>query len=276
MATNNKVLQISKETKDLLLKEAALSSMNLGVGLTFLRKYDFSSLGYIYQGFFSISVGLERLIKLILLHEYLYTNNGAYPPFDYLKSRGHNINKLFIEAEKLSAKYQCTSYFDKINKDPIYRIILSNLSDFATANRYFNLDKLSGGTRTDDPVSRWNEEVNSIIISRHFRHNHPKHELVRALAQQLKDTMTLRFRDENSREMQYDDTIEASLQIETKQKYSMYYTYCIVKALCEMQVNQTYSSHMEIFLHEFFTVFRREYISALRIKTWNPHSPYRF
>jgi hypothetical protein len=56
------VKKLDKETKNLLAKEAALSSMNLGVGLTFIRKYDFAALGFIYQSFFSLSVGLERLV----------------------------------------------------------------------------------------------------------------------------------------------------------------------------------------------------------------------
>ncbi len=45
-------MTLNNETKNLLRKEAALSSMNLGVGLTFLRKYDISRLGFIYQSFF--------------------------------------------------------------------------------------------------------------------------------------------------------------------------------------------------------------------------------
>ncbi|MBO9632302.1 MAG: hypothetical protein J7578_04240, partial [Chitinophagaceae bacterium] len=79
---------LDKNTKILLSKEAALSSMNLGVGLTFIRKYDFAKLGFIYQSFFSLSIGLERIMKLILLYEYIY-NHNSYPNFGYLKSKGH-------------------------------------------------------------------------------------------------------------------------------------------------------------------------------------------
>jgi hypothetical protein len=267
---------LSKEAKDLLLKECALSSMNLGVGLTFLRRYDFASLGFIYQAFFSLSIGIERLIKTILLYEYLYEHNGGYPPHKYLKSKGHDLSELFKEVEKLAQKYGCEAVFDKINQDPIFSIIIGNLSDFAKANRYFNLDKLSGSSTTQDPVSRWDKEVNSIILNRHFKYDHPKNQRVREMAKRMQSFVILRHRDESSKDMTYNEVVDASLTIPAKQKYGMYYTFCIIKALCVLQQEQSYKSATDIALHEFFMVFRRDHKDAIRIKTWNPHPPYRF
>jgi hypothetical protein len=267
---------LSKEAKDLLLKESALSSMNLGVGLTFLRKYNFASLGYIYQAFFSLSIGIERLIKTILLYEYIHDNNGSYPPHSYLKSKGHDLGKLFDEVEKLAHKYNCTKYFNKLHNDSIYDNIVCNLSDFAKANRYFNLDKLSGSNNTQDPVTRWDVEINNTIIKRHFQPDTPKNHYTRWVANQIRENVSFRHRDETSKEMTYNEVVEASLQIDTKQKYSMYYTYCIIKALCELQFEQSHTSRTDIALEEFFWIFRRDYKDAIRLKTWNPNPPYRF
>ncbi|MFV8371806.1 hypothetical protein [Flavobacterium sp. LB2P74] len=268
--------QLKKETTNLLAKEAALSAMNLGVGLTFLRKYNFAQLGFIYQSFFSLSIGIERLIKLILLYEYILLNN-SYPPPNFLKSKGHSIIKLFDELKPLIEKYKCQEYFDRLKTDSIYPIILNNLSDFATANRYFNLNKLSGSTITQDPVGRWNNEINSLIIERHFDLNSSKNQRVMEIAKKFSSSTIVKHTNENDNEIKdYKNLVFASLQVEVKQKYSMFYTFCIIKALCELQRSQNSLLRSNIYLDEFFMIFREKYTNAKRLKSWNPHYPYKF
>jgi hypothetical protein len=60
---------------ELLNREAALSAQLLGNGLTSIRKYDFSSKGIFYSGMFSISIGLERILKIILVLDYQIKNS---------------------------------------------------------------------------------------------------------------------------------------------------------------------------------------------------------
>jgi hypothetical protein len=168
--------------------------MNLGVGLTFIRRYDFAALGFIYQSFFSLSVGLERLMKLILLYEYIYIND-SYPDLEYLKSKGHKLTGLFAEVRKLANKYSCNSYFEYLDKDPIFSLIIQNLSDFATDNRYFQLNKLSGHNKTEDPVSRWDKEINSIIVKRHFNPNLRKNIAFQEIAKIMSELTIVRHHD---------------------------------------------------------------------------------
>lgn len=268
--------QLKKETTNLLAKEASLSAMNLGVGLTFLRKYNFAQLGFIYQSFFSLSIGIERLIKLILLYEYILLND-SYPPPNYLKSKGHSIIKLFDELKPLIEKYKCQEYFDRLKADSIYPIILNNLSDFATANRYFNLNELSGSSITKDPIGRWNSEINSLITERHFDPNSPKNKLAMEEANKYSSSTIVKHTNENDDEIEdYKNFMFASLQVEVKQKYSMFYTFCIIKALCELQRNQNNTLRSNIHLDEFFIIFREKYTNAKRLKSWNPHYPYKF
>lgn len=267
---------LSQETKNLLSKEAALSSMNLGVGLTFIRKYDFTSLGFIYQSFFSLSVGIERLLKLILLYEYIYVND-CYPDFKYLKSKGHKLTDLFNEVKKISIKYSSENQFILLDEDPIFNLILTNLSDFATENRYFNLNQLSGNHNTQDPVGRWDKEINSMILSRHFKENTPKNKTLKDIAIMMEQFTIVRHHDENDNEINsYSEFMNSSSQIGVKQKYSMYYTYCIIHAICELQWNQNLSSYTDIRIDEYFMVFRAAKNYAKNKKTWNPHPPYRF
>ena len=266
---------LDKTTKRLLCKEAALSSMNLGVGLTFLRKHNFAEIGFIYQSFFSLSVGLERLLKLILLYEYLYENN-SFPDENYLKSKGHNIHKLFSETRKLTSKYSGGHYFELVDQEPICDTILKNLSDFAVGNRYSHLNHLSGNNSTDDPLRRWENEVNQTVVKRHYRLTR-KDEKMQELAVVLNSSSIIRHNTESDRDINdYSSFMTESLQIKTKQRYSMYYTFFIIKAICELQLNQNYASRTDIDIHEFFKTFRVEYEYARKRKSWNPYSPYKF
>lgn len=250
--------------------------MNLGVGLTFMRKYDFALLGYIYQSFFSLSVGLERLCKLILLYEY-FMRKGHNPPSNYLKSKGHVLTSLFSEAASLAPQYGCEKYFLKFKPETVYDLILNNLSDFATCNRYFHLNKLSGYQHSEDPVMRWDKEVNEYIINKHFHKNTPRNNAMIEIAEKISDFSTVLHHDERGKEiLNFKDLMEASLKVETKQKYSMFYTFCLVKALCQLQYEQYFVLSSDACLYEFFTIFRTEEKRALKLKTWNPHPPYKF
>lgn len=267
---------LDKETKNLLAKEAALSSMNLGVGLTFMRKYDFTCLGFIYQSFFSLSIGIERLIKLILLYEYIYTKN-TFPDFKYLKSKGHNLSDLFNEVRKLSNKYSCDKYFDFLDNDAIFNTIIQNLSDFANENRYFNLNQLSGNNKTQDPIIRWDKEINSLIIARHFKENSQKNIKLKEIAKIVEEFSFVRHHDENDQEINdYFTLTNSSIQIESKQKYSMFYIFCIIKSLCHLQSEQSHFSRTDIQLDEYFILFRADYNYAKQKKSWNPNPPYKF
>ena len=62
----------------LLSNEASLSAISLSQGLTFLRKADFVKKAYASHAFFSLSIGIERLIKLILIYEYRLSNNNKF------------------------------------------------------------------------------------------------------------------------------------------------------------------------------------------------------
>ncbi|MCB9312419.1 MAG: hypothetical protein H6568_06605 [Lewinellaceae bacterium] len=268
--------EFKKEIQNLLFKEAALSSMNLGVGLTFLRKYNFAQLGFIYQAFFSLSVGIERLIKLMILYEYIY-NNDNYPPKNFLKSKGHDIEKLFEEAKILAKKYSQEHLIDKIEKCEISSKIIKNLSDFAKVNRYFQLDKLSGSNNTEDPIARWDREINSLIVMKHFNPNTKNNRAMIEISKHMDGFAMFRHTDEQDREINdAQDFIYNSISSVTKQKYGMFYCYKIINGLCELQRSQNSHLHSNAYLYEFYMIFRMDFKDALQKKSWNPHSPYKF
>lgn len=272
-------MKFSEDKRQLLFKEASLSAMNLGVGLTFLRKSNFAQTGFIYQSFFSLSIGIERLIKLMLVYEY-YGQNKSFPPDGkYLKSRGHDLSVLFDEAEKLAVNYNCLNYFDRFRKEPICQNILKNLSDFARRDRYFHLDELSNASiNSVDPLKKWDKEVNQLIVQKHKSRKNSEHDELMKVASVVDKNSHIRHINEQGLPIDdFTSLIQESSSVEKKQKYSMFYTYIIIRALCELQENQNRHFHSNAFLNEFFVAFRNHPDNyVLRKKTWNPHSPYKF
>lgn len=266
---------LDKTTKRLLSKEAALSSMNLGVGLTFLRKHDFTQIGFIYQSFFSLSVGLERLMKFILVYEHIVVND-TFPKQEDIKIFGHDLTQLFSKVRELSTKYSANRHFISIDKHDLCKAILQNLSDFAKHNRYSHLNQLTGNNSTDDPLIRWENEIGSVIVKRFYRPT--KNDAVMTeLAKVVAQNSIVRHTSESDGDItDYNQLTIQGLHASTKQKYAMYFTFMIIKALCELQVNQNYKSRTDIELHEFFKTFRVELGYALNRKSWNPYSPFKF
>lgn len=66
-------------------------------------------------------------------------------------------------------------------------------------------------------------------------------------------------------------------QVTTKQKYSMYYIYVIVRFLSNLLASLQHRGKLYPVLQEFFAIFLNDdkpYI--LNKKTWNPNPPYKF
>ncbi|MDM8552766.1 hypothetical protein QUF72_21985, partial [Desulfobacterales bacterium HSG2] len=104
------------DLKTILLKrEASMSSMSIGMGLTQLRRYDFAQTGYFYSSIFLISTGLERLLKLILIYDYRLKNNNTFPDNKKLKNFGHNLKDLINKSIQICKDYDLemeTHFFD--------------------------------------------------------------------------------------------------------------------------------------------------------------------
>src|SRR5882757_10700227 len=147
-----------------LSREAGVAAMSMAEGLTAMRKADFTRHAYASHSFFAVSIGLERLMKLIVLYEYWLTHNKKFPDNGYLKSLGHQIVKLFEVCLQIAEKHGYSSYFEAIKDDPLCREILAFLDDFAVKSRYYNLDSLTGKVTSQQPLKTWEEKVYSVIL----------------------------------------------------------------------------------------------------------------
>ena len=118
--------------------------------------------------FFALSIGFERLAKLILVADYAVENNGAWLTDQALKSIGHDISALLDACELISKKHQSDENWSERPNDPVHEAIVKTLSEFARLTRYYNLASLSGtnaGSR--EPIQAWWNDVGMPILDRH-------------------------------------------------------------------------------------------------------------
>lgn len=125
--------------------------------LRILRQAETGERGQFYSACFNYAIGLERLLKILLLLDHWHRGR-EFPDFETLKQyggkSGHNLEKLYESARNLFPSYE-VEWKPEYEPDSINRDLLTFLSDFANGSRYFNLDSLTGPTQYKDPIQRW-------------------------------------------------------------------------------------------------------------------------
>jgi hypothetical protein len=146
-------------TFHLLQQECTLLESCIYSGLSALSKAHTSDKGQYYVSFFNLSVGLERLMKLVLILDSLSKSNKLTT----VKNFSHDLEKLFAEAKKISSQHNFAHLSATLN-DPIRASILKLLSDFALKTRYANLDRLNGVT-ISDPLQELSAVLKLVLAS---------------------------------------------------------------------------------------------------------------
>ena len=146
----------------LLQQEAFLIRSCLATGLTELRSANVHNKGAFYSALFNLSVGIERLLKAIIIMEHMLQNSLSVPTKKQLKGYGHNITELYDECVKISNTHSghlpSRNSIHSINQE-----LIGLLSDFAQATRYHNLDALSAQQSGKDPLEHWSEIILLIL-----------------------------------------------------------------------------------------------------------------
>ena len=153
MATGN--------TYDLLTLEGHLLHASLTHGLTALRAAEVSNKGTFYTAFFQLSIGIERLMKVILVIDHMAKNRMATPTNDALKKKGHDLITLFDYLHSLPDL--TPNPLAVIDRMQLPFKILAFLSGYAKRSRYYNLDALASAAVTADPLVEWHRIVEDIL-----------------------------------------------------------------------------------------------------------------
>jgi hypothetical protein len=148
-------------------READLAAEQIANGVTALCRANHAQQGYYTQAFFGLSIGIERLAKLIIVCDHVIEHRGEYPTNDQLKKIGHDLVTLLNRCEDIS-KRVCPN--TRRPKQPVHERIINCLSEFAILSRYYNLDFVVGGraARLDEPIGAWWTKVGQLILAERY------------------------------------------------------------------------------------------------------------
>ncbi|KPH88739.1 hypothetical protein [Komagataeibacter intermedius] len=265
-----------------LHREASLISQILGSGATALSRASYGSgFGEYYTAFFGLSVGIERLAKLILVANYALENNGALPGQSVVRKYGHKLRELIAQVGMIAEKRSIT--VPHIGPDhPICTAVINCLDAFSDASkgRYANFEAIGNPSfdPANEPVNKWWTEVVEPILDNHYRGKKGEAVVKRRAAQfgAMADCyMFVLFTDETGNVMSDATTAsERTGQTKWAQNYGRFYTLSVVRWLSyifdEMTHMAGYQPGLEsLFGHyEFFRTYMVNNHFLLKRKVW--------
>lgn len=150
----------------LLEQEGLLAQACLCNGLTALRRANLGDKkGLFYSAFFELSIGFERVLKLVLILDHMARNKLVPPDSKTVEDYGHKLRSLFDATKAVCATHGVTA-LETFQADSLPIVILGFLDDFAhPGGRYSNINKLTGHKHQAmaDPIVQWGEIANRII-----------------------------------------------------------------------------------------------------------------
>jgi hypothetical protein len=171
----------------MLIQEARLTQAALLSGLEFLRNADYDQPGSFYVAFFQLSTGLERLFKLVIILDHNTRHRRRNPTDKELRKVGHELVDAYRTCRSIADPQgpQAVQWFE--SDSPEGRL-LGLLSEFASGARYYNLDRLAGAARHEDPLIGW-YGVHAEIANHHISYS--RQAAINALAVQHCDRLGL-------------------------------------------------------------------------------------
>jgi hypothetical protein len=164
--TKSNIEYISKHLA--VLEEVETSSKLIRLGFGEIQNLNQSN-DFYFLPFQLLSQGFERLMKSYICLGHL-DKTGEYPIYSYIKSLGHDLEKLLKEilSEYFVYKEHATLLNDKefLENDTELKELLYILSEFGKLARYHNFDIITGNQQPSvNPKDLWTAFRNKIIFS---------------------------------------------------------------------------------------------------------------
>lgn len=265
-----------------LHREASLVSQILGSGATALGRASYgSSFGEYYTAFFGLSIGIERLAKLILVADYALEHGGALPGQAVVRKYGHRLKDLVSKVYQIAAKRGiCVPHL--LPTDPICAAVINCLDAFSDASkgRYANFEAIGNPNynAANEPVNKWWTEVVEPILDKHYRGKRAEDRVKQraAIIDAMMGDITSVLHTNETGIVMSDLTTASERTGQTKwaQKYGRFYTLSVVRWLShifrEMTHTAGYQPGLEsLFGHyEFFQTYAVEDDFLLTRKVW--------
>lgn len=246
-------------------REASLVRHLIGSGATAIGRANYADkMGEYYTAFFGLSVGLERLSKLILVAHYAIENSGKMPDEKAVRKFGHKLIDLANEVEGISERMQLSLRYSRPTQE-IPQKILECLDSFADARRgrYANFSSLDNpNLTTDEPINKWWGEVAECILKKHYygKAAQKRVEIRAELIESMISSCTMvMYTNESGHAMQdVESAFIRAGQNEIVQKWGRYHSLAIARwlstVLSELSRIACYTHDIDVFfgLNEYF------------------------
>jgi hypothetical protein len=155
------------QTFHVLEQEGFLAQACLCNGLTALRHANLGEAqkGLFYSAFFELSIGFERMMKLIVILDHMGRHDFRPPPKKDIEGFGHKLINLFAEAKKVGLSLGIDALDQHGPLSVSYRTLVF-LNDFAhTDGRYSNINHLIGqpSSSKTEPLRAWGQLAQGIL-----------------------------------------------------------------------------------------------------------------
>lgn len=263
-------------------QEAMLVRHLIGDGVTALGRayYGEKGMGQYYLSFFSLSVGLERLMKLIVVADKAIDCSGPLLADDWVSKFQHKLVKLIKHTDHISKSRKLQLTYPRPNNE-IANAIIYNFDAFADAQfgRYSNYKCIQNkSSHNDDPIKKWWNEVGELILKNYYHNKGDKYHaerIARNITHAIGSGTNLVIYDENKNILPDDSSIIIWLiKVRIVQKWARYHTLSIVRWISnvytELLKNSSYHEHQKIFDESwnFFNDFMVEDSYLKRKEIW--------
>jgi len=137
----------------LICQEAFLAKSCLVAGFNLLSRagLDEKKIGNFYSGWFQLTIGFERLMKIVLTADKVVNNDGQPFTDNTLKNYSHRLKEMYFACKVIYKK----NIGSDINLDECSTDLLEFLNEFAVRSRFYNLGELSTPRTEQDPLRKW-------------------------------------------------------------------------------------------------------------------------
>lgn len=222
----------------LLEQEGLLAQACLCNGLTALRRANLGDTkGLFYSAFFELSIGFERVLKLVLILDHMAQSQLVPPDSKTVEDYGHKLRSLFDATKTICATHGITA-LDAFQPSSLPIVILGFLDNFAhPGGRYSNINKLTGHKHQAmaDPIVQWGEIASQIMQTQATHRERERAQLNGQMASlAFGDAAASLISDLNQQPMDVAPLHVRASELDTAAKHAIYALVSLIAALREV------------------------------------------
>lgn len=137
----------------LICQEAFLAKSCLITGFNLLSRtgLDEKKIGNFYSGWFQLTIGFERLMKIVLTADKVVNNDGQPSTDNTLRKYKHYLKEMYAACNEVYRK----NFGKAIDINEYSNNLIEFLDEFAVLSRFYNLGELSAPRAEQDPLRKW-------------------------------------------------------------------------------------------------------------------------